>query len=289
MTPLEQLDFNLRLTEEINSILERNGVKQRITPNDVTVTEKSVVDLFKSPAILSDAITQHLWPSVESATVYHYTSTESAESILNSGIFRLHSILKRSDEGEVSKFCDTHKLKGYLESDKNGEPVYKSLLMPSMFYASFTRTNIKPDREEVMWRRFASCGGVRLKLSIAASNPNLREVMYEAIAGTPIPLLYDLSNVIQNNYHKSFVLKGISRLCAFYLAGQDYGVEQELRMLYKVQPGYGPQPLGAGRGQYVELPIGVMSDCGYRLEVLEVHASARPNMPSKYQFSPRVS
>ncbi|MDD5179923.1 MAG: hypothetical protein PHT15_01520 [Gallionellaceae bacterium] len=84
--------------------------------------------------------------SVRSATVYHYTSREAAESILSTGIFRLASIEKRLNDGEIVTFCQTHGLLGYLEPDTNsGMPTYRTLLMPQLFYASFTDTSVPPE------------------------------------------------------------------------------------------------------------------------------------------------
>lgn len=289
MKPIEELNSLLALVSDINLILAKHGVGQEISLSDLTVTTATVSDLLKPIPRLSDAITDFLWPSLGSATLYHYTSREAAESILSTGTFRLHCIAKRCNEGEISTFCESHKLAGYLEKDNSGEPLYKSLLMPNTFYASFTDSNITPEREDYFWRTFAPCDGVRLKVGISASNPDLRRVRYEPSAGQPIELLSELADVVRDKHQRALILKGISRLCSFYLSGEDYGKENEVRLLFRASDGFGPQPINDGRWSYVELPLGLMTECGYRLDVTEVHARERPCIPSQYAFSKRVA
>ncbi|MBT9160306.1 MAG: hypothetical protein DDT26_01583 [Dehalococcoidia bacterium] len=287
MNHVEQLSALVSLVNDINSVLSRYGVERAITLHDVTVTDRTVSDLVKQDALLSEAITNHLWPSVSSAVVYHYTSMQSAEAILNSGIFRLTNIGKRCGEGEIETFCKTHDLSGYLEVAEDGAARYKSLLMPNTYYASFTGFDLTPVREEYMWRSFAAHNGVRLKLEVTASNHDFRKVKYEEKSGESVPLLSDLVNVVRRRHGREIILKGISRLCAFYLSGKDYGIENELRALYRTWDGFGPQPVGHGPDSYVELPIGTMSECGYRIDVLEVHSRTKPTMPGSFAFMPR--
>src|SRR6218665_953099 len=277
------------IVAEINSILSKHGIFDAMQFQDITVTDKTVSDMAKRCPRLSDAITDHLWPSVKSATVYHYTSSDAAESILSTGIFRLTNIERRLNDGEIITFCKTHGLDGYLENDASGRPTYRSLLMPQLFYASFTEANLSPDDEEYFWRNFAASDGVRLTISVTAKNPNFRKIVYEPKPGTPIPLLTDLISTIRQQHGREFVLQGISRLCAFYLCGQSYSREKEYRALFKTWPDIGPQPVGTRPTSYVEVPLNQMTDFGYEFRVTEVHASTRPNMPSQYAFSPRSS
>ena len=95
VTPIEKLAQLNALVADINRILVARGIQQSITLADITITDATVQDLVKPDSKLSGAITDHLWPSVESAPVFHYTSKEAAESILNSGLFRLSNIAKR--------------------------------------------------------------------------------------------------------------------------------------------------------------------------------------------------
>lgn len=287
MPPIEKINMLMNLVHDINTVLTQHEVDKTITLSDLTVTDKTVSDLVKPNAPLSEAITNHLWPSISSEVVYHYTSMQAAEAILNSGIFRLTNIEKRYGEGEIETFCKTHDLSGYLDSTGNGAPLYKRLLMPNTYYASFTGSDLTPEREDYLWRTFATHDGVRLKLNITATNPNFRRIKYEAKTNIPIPLIFDLVKIVRKNYGREFILKGISRLCSFYLSGHDYGIESELRMLHRTWEGFGPQSIGQGPGSYIELPIGAMSECGYCIDVLEVQSRTRPSMPDSFIFSSR--
>lgn len=128
------------IVTDINAILSKHGVSDAMQLRDISVTDKTVSDMAKPSPRLSDAITAHLWPSISSATVYHYTSREAAENILSTGIFRLTNIEKRLTDGEIVTFCQTHGLRGYLEPDASGEPTYRALLLPQLFYASLHRS-----------------------------------------------------------------------------------------------------------------------------------------------------
>lgn len=287
MTPLQQIEMMDSMIADINAVLTKHGIKEEISFSDVTITEKIVSDLVKPEAKLSGAITNHLWPSIETASVYHFTSRDAAESIMDSRTFRLTNIAKRFNEGEIKTFCKTHNLNGYLKEDENGDPKYKHLIMPNTFYASFTDVALTKEQEEWFWGNFAACDGVRLKFNITASNPNFRKLRYEQSEGIPIPLLSELISCIREKYGREFILKGISRLCSFYLCGKDYGIENEYRALYRVWEGFGPQPENSGTLNYIELPLNEMTECGYKLELTEVHAVERPRMPSGYMFSKR--
>ena len=277
------------IVTDINAILSKYGVSEAMQLRDITVTDQTVSDMAKPCPRLSDAITGHLWPSVSSATVYHYTSREAAENILSTGIFRLTNIEKRLNDGEIVTFCQTHGLRGYLEPDASGAPTYRALLLPQLFYASFTEASLSQEDEEYFWRNFAASDDVRLTIDITAKNPNFRKIVYEPKPGAPIPLLTDLVSTIRQRHGREFVLQGISRLCAFYLCGQTYSREKEYRALFKAWPDFGTQPVGTGPTSYVEVPLNKMTDSGYEFRITEVHSSTRPNMPDHYCFNQRIS
>lgn len=271
----------------INEILAKHSVSQRITIDDVTITDRTVSDLVKDEPRLSHGIVEHLWPSIQTEEVFHFTSVDAAESILNSGLFRLTNIGKRYHDGEVRTFCESHNLTGYLALDASGEPMYRHLIMPNTFYASFTRTTLDSSEQEYFWRTFAVGGGVRIRMRIIASNPNFRRIRYEPLRGRPVPLLAELSSRVRDEFERDFILAGISRLCSFYLPGEDYEQEQEYRMLYRSWEGFGPQPVGSGPTSYIELPLADMSDAGYEIHVLEVCADQRPHIPGAIPFVKR--
>ncbi len=281
------MPINLILND-INRILQNHGLSLVLQPHDLLVTPNSVSDALRD-GNLSDAITQHLWPTVSAATVCHYTSVAAAESILKSGVFRLTNIEKRHEHGEIETFCKTHGLNGYLDPDpKNmGLPKYRSLLMPQLYYASFTKTNLSSEDEEYFWRNFGRTDGVRLTFEVRAENPNFRKIVYEPSLRAPIPLLFELASTIRQRHKREFILGGISRLCAFYLCGKKWAHEQEYRALFKSWPDGETQPNGSGPNSYIEVPLNQMTDVGYEFRVVEVHAHYRPNIPNCYPFSKR--
>jgi hypothetical protein len=276
------------ISETINDILKKHLISASITDEHIVVTDKIVTDSGKHNSYLSNCIIENLWPRIPSTEVYHFTSREAAENILSTQTFRLQNIEKRFGEGEISTFCETHNLTGYLQKDVNNLPVYKTLLMPNTFYASFTETNLTEDEQEVLWRRFAANDGVRLTLRVTASNPDFRRMKYEQKHRQPIPVLRDLSSALLQQHNRHFMLSGISRVCAFYLPESSYGREKELRMLYKTWESIGPQPVGNGSTSYVELPLGNMGDDGYKLEVIGVSSRTKPAMPDSIRFTPRI-
>lgn len=284
MTLLEYLERQNALIDSINSILSSHGISDSIDLSNITVTDKTVTDLVKENPKLSNLIVDSIWPSIDHLTVYHYTSKDAAESILNLGEFRLYSLLKRFNEGEIETFCRNHGFSGYLEKDENGEPKYKSLIMNNMFYASFTDTNLTTEQEEYFWRVFAPVDGVRLKLEVIASNSNFRKMVYEKTKANPLPLLNELTKVVRESYGREFVLSGISRLCAFYLA-KDFDVENEYRALYRYWEGHSPE--SDGNYQYVGLPLDSMNDTGYQIRVKEIQTNESLNIPSQYVVMPR--
>jgi len=77
------------IVADVNAIFSKHGISEAMKLQDITVTDKTVSDMAKPCPRLSDAITDHLWPRVCSATVYHYTSRDAAESILSTDTFRL--------------------------------------------------------------------------------------------------------------------------------------------------------------------------------------------------------
>lgn len=270
--------------ETINGILSAHGVRE-IDISDITITDKTVNDLVKEEKVLSNAIVDKVWPFIDSKVVYHYTSKDAAESILNKSSFRLYNITKRFTEGEIVTFCENHGLSGYL-AEENGEPYYKTQIMKNMYYSSFTDTALTDEQETYFWRTFAPFDGVRLKLRIEASNPNFRAMVYESKTGQPISILSDLVHEIRKKHNREFVLSGISRLCAFYLA-KNFDVENEYRILFRDWDDGSVKPKTDRDTSFIEIPLDVMVPTGYKIEVLEVQSNETLSIPKKYPVRPR--
>lgn len=220
-------NISTEIASEINEVLARHSIDSRITSQDIVVTENTVSDGVLGEKI-SGAIINAIWPSINYAKVFHYTSFAGGESILKSGVLRLTNIEKRYSESEIQAFCETHQLTGYLHLQEDDEPIYRSLIMRNTFYSSFTTTELSPEDEEYFWQNFASSDGFRLTFEVFADNCNFRKMYYEKVDGEPIKLLSDVTTLIRERFKREFCLAGISRLCAFYLPGSKYGQERSI-------------------------------------------------------------
>jgi hypothetical protein len=158
-------------------------------------------------------------------------------------------------------------------------------IMNNSYYASFTDSAISSFEEKVFWDRFASPDGVRLTLEVEAANPNFRRITYGPPGKTPIPILADVADCLATKYNRLFTLRGISRLCLFYLAN-GYDSEQESRIVYRDWASGGPVPVGRGKSSYVEIPLGITTS-GFNLKVVDVCSRSRPTMPDEYTFTKR--
>ena len=288
MDGIKQFKEFRKITSDINQVLQRNGISSTIGLSDITVTEKTVSDLVKAKPKLSELIINNIWPSISEMEVFHYTSKDAAESILSTKTFRLYSILRRFDEGEIVTFCKNQALTGYLEEDENGEKKYKSLIMPNTFYASFTDTKLPVEQERYFWKTFTQNKGVRLRLIIKSRYKDFRKMNYEETKGKPLDILYDLTNTIKQKYSKEFILTGISRLCSFYLA-KDFDEENEFRILYRYWNGSNLLPKNDGNHEYIEIPLGEKNASGYYIEVKGIQTNEILNIPSTYLVLKRNS
>jgi len=275
---------------KINGILSKYGINEKISKNDICVTEETISDLVKSEAKLSNAIANFLWPSIKSAVVYHYTSMAAIENIISTNIFRLYNISKNSSAGEVITFCETNNLEGYLEKDKNGVQIYETLIFPNTFCGCFTDTSINIKKENYFWNVFATKSGkregARLKIRIKASLPDFRKIRYNLSDDVSIKLLSDLSMCSLKNFKREFILKGISKYCSFFVPS-DFQIENEYRILYRIWDDSVLKPKNDGNYTFLELPLNSLSNCGYELKIMEVHAERKPKMNDKYYFSKR--
>lgn len=280
--------FNdLEIIKEINTILKKHRIDKGIKLEDLTITNNTVSDLVKSNSVLSDIIIDNIWPSIIEEEVYHFTTAKAAESILATKKFRLTNIEKRYKDNEIKSFCETHNLKGYLEPDAQGNPKYKTLIMPNTYYASFASEQISKDDEDYLWSSFASDDGVRFKFKITASNPNFRKIVYKQ-GKNPIALLKDLTETIRKNYHREFILKGISRLCSFFL-GEEYKLENERRILYRDWGMLETKPIVLPNGNsYIEIPLNTMSEIGYKIDIIDACSTTRPSSIGDLKYIQRT-
>lgn len=284
---LQLMQEKNNLIKDLNGILTKYGIDEKMTWEDIIITCLTVID--SQDKKLSNAVINHLWPRVNLEKFYHFTNKVAAESILNKKVFRLTNIAKRFNDREIETTCINHNLCGYLEKDFCGNPKYKSLIMPNTYYASFTDTSISDKQQKYLFGLFGKGNnGVRLTFNITVNEQNLyfKKMLYEEISNEPIPLLNELISKIRDKYGKKFVLREISNYCCFYLSN-DYQNENEYRILHKVSKDSPIQPKEDQNSphKYIELPLGSMSEIGVKLEITEVCSYNKLSIPSSYAFT----
>lgn len=271
MNAMEQL----KILKEVNEILQRHSMPQ-LAYEDVTFTNKTF--LVREDKTLAKKIESTNWPSISSAVVYHYTTATSLKSILSSNSLRLYSVEKRYTEAEIVAFCQSYNLKGFLEQE-NGEPLYKKEML-STHYISFTDTSWPPVKEDYFWRTFSNGEGVRLKIDVTAQSPNFRRVFYKNNGDSVLQLYSEISNYL-DGYGLKFVFGGISRYSAFYLPSE-LAKEEEYRALYQCWPNAKCQPKSDGKYSYIEVPLGIMGDAGFKFEITEIQTDEELGITGQY-------
>ena len=267
-----------RLVDDINSILDKYRLEKIGIDNLPQLIRGYLYDGMMEGYNISERVIANTWPRIKRGRFYHFTSANAAESIVNSGAVRLYSISKRYNENEIGDFLRIHDFAGYLDEDESGFPLYRKELMDKIFYFSMVSQDIGEKNEEVLWRRFASNGGVRLGLNVVAENPDFRRMVYEKQKGKPLDLLSELSKMTQEKYGIKFLFEGLSRLCAFYLP-MDYDDEFEVRMLYKYNNGQGVSILNDGSSTFVEAMLGDYGCIGYKVDIEEITTDAKLCIP----------
>ncbi len=193
-----------------------------------------VVEHTSSEGTLSEVILNHHFPRIkDEIEVAHFTSIDVLQSIAKLNEFRLYSLSKRLNQQEFEPFCQTHGLTSYLD-DSEGEPYYKTLVN-SLHYSSFTQ--VTNSDEEYMWDVFAKSGtGVKLiiKLKPIQKKSELRPVLYHSKKKDPSTLLQTIHKRILEECGRYFIIRGISRIGAFYLPfGFQLEKEEEVRLVVK--------------------------------------------------------
>jgi hypothetical protein len=199
-----------------------------------------------------------MWPNLNEAIVYHFTSRDVAEKIIKTRKFRLNDLSKRMGEHEVTEFCEKYGL--YWHLNEEGSSEFETSLIKDIFYASFADINISKEDENSMWSQFATTDGVRFKLKIKNKKIDLSKIHYL----TQNTILSDISQIAKSHGLK-FVLNGISKLCAYGLP-QEYLKENEYRLLLKNRPGLNIQCVDDHN--FIEFDIGKDNDL-FEIEILE--------------------
>jgi hypothetical protein len=215
---------------------------------EIAITERSMVETSNYDG-LTRAILDHDLPELSgTATLDHYTDGAGFRGIMQSGELHLSSLTHRLGQGELDTFAWEHGLDGYVEQNGPVKPLLRDAAA-DLFYTSFTA--LPPDND--LWGGFGDQGnGYRLRFEVTpAGAGHLREIRYHG--GTT--LLRQVNDALVGTGLPRFILKGISRVGAFYLPAT-WQHESETRLLAKRFAGSGAPVVAGPRGEYWPVPIG---------------------------------
>ncbi len=247
-----------RVVAIIREELTNAGVEAAWEMNEIHVLPDSevVIEYTSSEGSLSQALIEHFFPAEKPGIeVAHFTSLGSFRSIAASNELRLSTLLKRINEQEFKPFASDFCLSGYLDS-RNSEPYYK-VLMSSLFYASFTDPD--PNDPDYMWQIFGDQGrGVKITFEVSPieRRAEVRRVRYSSENEAMKSLLATIMLRIRRECGRSFIMRGISRVGAFYLPlGYSLEQESETRLLVKCWDNSPAHELVTGQADRAYLPL----------------------------------
>lgn len=215
---------------------------------EIVITGQSVRETSTYDG-LTRAILNHDMPELNgTATLDHYTDGAGFRGIMQSGELHLSSLAHRLGEGELDAFAWEHRLDGYVEQNGPVKPLLQQAAT-DLFFASFTALPPNDD----LWGAFGDQGnGYRLRFEVTpAAAGQLREVRYHGGA----TLLRQVNEALVDAGLPRFILKGISRVGAFYLP-MTWQHESETRLLAKRFPDGGAPVVAGPLGEYWPVPVG---------------------------------
>lgn len=272
------------LRHQVENIIREELDKAQVTVpwdmNEIHVLpdSKAVIEYTSSAGSLSEALVEHYFPAEPAGARFsHFTSMDSFKSILASNELRLGALIRKVNQQEFRPFSEDFGLSGYLD-ETDGEPYFKSL-MADLFYTSFTTT--EPDDPDYMWQVFGrQYRGVKITFEISPirSRAELRKVRYCSATDAAKSLIASIMRRIKEECNRHFIMRGISRIGAFYLPlGYSLEREDETRLLVKSW-GVGPaHDLISGNGDeaYIPLAFGSGGNEFCMLNIVEVQAGAQ--------------
>jgi hypothetical protein len=226
----------------------------------MTITENSLIE-FSNYSALTESILAYDFPKIGGSVVLdHYTTGTNFRSIMESKELRLAPITLRLGQGELDAFAHEHELRGYVDANGRVQPTLAEAAK-DLFYTSFA----EPSPNETLWRAFGDGGnGYRLRFEISPDAAELREIRYH---GAPT-LLKQVNQALVQAGLPRFVLKGVSRIGAFYLT-TNWQREKETRLLAKRFDGGGAPVVVSSQYEYWPVPIGKINKTA-DLRLLEV-------------------
>lgn len=239
-------DKHDRVLKAIGPLLAAFGISDP-DMRKITITERSVIETSRYDH-LSRSILAHDMPEITTATLLdHYTRSTGFKGIMESQELRLAPVTLRLGHSELAAFALEHGLWGYVESNGTSLPLLHEAAA-DLFYASFT----EPVPSDHLWTTFGDNeNGYRLRFEVTPGAAQLRAMRYEAGE----TLLKRINDALANDGLPRFILKGVSRVGAYYLPMQ-YQSEDETRLLAKRFPGSDVPVVMGKASEYWPIKIG---------------------------------
>lgn len=233
--------------QSLRPILQAFGIPEP-DMRKLTITANSIVEHGAYDAV-SRAILDYDMPEIAGPVLLdHYTKGSGFWGILTAQALHLAPVTLRLSEGELLAFAVEHGLKGYIDATGAATTLLKEAAK-DLFYASFS----EPPASARLWDAFGDNGnGYRLRFEVTVgSASNIRAIRYHG----PVTLLKQVNDALANASLPRFVLKGVSRVGAFYLSAA-WQSEGEVRLLAKRFVGGGAPVIAGSMHEYWKIPIG---------------------------------
>lgn len=236
-----------RIFSVLSPVLEKAG---RSLPDmrKLSVTDLSIREISSYDGLSKEILDYDLPKIATPVRLDHYTETLAFWNIISSGELRLHPLSGRLSQGEFSTFAWEHGLDGYVERNGPSTEFFKEA-SANLFFASFSM----PPQSNHLWDRFANSGnGLRLGFEITANGA-------AALCAVRYPqeptLLKQINDALEAEGLPRFVLKGVSRIGAYFLPATWENV-QEVRLLAKRFDGGGAPVIRQNGQEFWPVPIG---------------------------------
>ena len=226
----------------------------------IVIIENSLIELSQYDG-LTRTILEHDMPEIRTTVVLdHYTKSAGYKGIIRTQELQLVPVTYRLSQGELASFAWEHGLHGYVDAKGRSTPLLEKAAA-DLFYASFA--SAIPSSH--LWKVFGDSGnGYRLRFKVTPGGAQLRAIRYHGSS----TLLRQVNDALEQAKLPRFVLKGVSRVGAFYLP-TSLKPEDETRILAKRFSGGGAPVVTTPQGEYWPVPLNTVNETA-TLELIEI-------------------